>query len=83
MCAGRNAWTKEDDCGQNPFARGKWQLTHSHAKPRGEDQHQVLQYRPGRKARLPVYSSGLMNDGSSHFSTLFCQCATYWWDGEV
>lgn len=82
VCAGRNERTKEDDCVQSPFARGKWQLAPSHAKRRGEDQHQVLQYGHGGKARLPVYSNGPMSDGGLHLS-LFCQCATYWWDGEV
>ena len=49
-------------------------LLHSHAKPRGEDQHQVLQYRLGRKARLPAYSSGSVSDSGSYPSALFCQC---------
>lgn len=63
VCAGRNEWTKEDNCIQNPFVRGKWKLSRSLAKWRSEDQHQVVQYGLERKAKLLSDSSGPMSDG--------------------
>lgn len=82
-CAGRNEWATEDNCVQNPFVWGKWQLSRSLAKWRGEDQHQVVQHWLERKAKLPFDSSSPMSDGGSHPPALFCQCSTYWWDGEI